>query len=486
MERAREILNASILWRWLTVLCAWCGEQWRSSAVVRWFLHPAGWSRALSESSVFYRLWTLVRGGLCRLYEKLNLERLSEGSLLKAAFSKVWLWCVLPAVLAPVLPTMAVLGLAAAGACSLLLALVRDRTRPLAWTPINRYVLLYAAVYLAAVFFSVDPQSSLKPGLLTVAFILFSLALGSSIVSRRQLDASVTLLILTAAAVALYGILQYIFRWGYQSEAWVDSGMFSSISFRVPSTMDNPNMLGQYLGLMIPLGGARLLASKERQARLFYLICCGLMCVCMILTFSRGAWLGLLIAGAVFFLMLDARLALLAPAALAGLWLVLPATVLTRFMSIGNMADNSTSYRVSIWKGSMAMLYDYWLCGIGPGTVAFNKVYPAYSYSAANAQHSHNLYLQITCDAGIAALAVFLLALFVYFRTMCCAVSREKERAGQLQQIAFTAGTIGFLIQGMTDFSFYNYRVLFLFWLYLVLGARCAGRSRLSEGGLME
>ena len=86
MERAKDILNASRIWRGIMALCLWCGGQWRSSGLVQWFLHPAGWSRASSESSVFYRLWDLVRRGLCRLYELLRLEGLFEGSV----FGRTW------------------------------------------------------------------------------------------------------------------------------------------------------------------------------------------------------------------------------------------------------------------------------------------------------------------------------------------------------------------------------------------------------------
>ena len=482
MERAYDILNASGLWRALMALCGWCGEQWRSSAVVRWFLHPAGWTRAASESSVFFRLWTLVRRGLCRLYEKLRLDRLFAGSV----FTHAWFWCLLPVAAAPILPTMAVLGLALAGSCSLALCLVRDRDRELVWFPINRYILLYATVYMAGTLFSVNLDSSLKPGLLTVAFILFSVVLLNAVVSRRQLDILLAAVVLAGAAVSAYGILQYIFRWGYQSAAWVDSDMFSSIQFRVPSTLDNPNMLGQYLILAIPVGGAGLLARRDWPGRVWYFLCCAVMCLCMILTFSRGAWLGLLFAGAAFVLLLNPRLILLAPFVMAALWFVLPDTITARFASIGNMSDASTSYRVYIWMGTLAMLKNYWLCGIGPGAEAFNRVYPAYSYSGITAPHSHNLFLQIVCDAGIAALAVFLILIFVYLRMMCAALSREKDRTARLYQIAFTSGVCGFLVQAMTDYSFYNYRVLFLFWAYLAMGALVSGQSRLPEGRRLE
>ena len=111
-------------------------------------------------------------------------------------------------------------------------------------------------------------------------------------------------------------------------------------------------------------------------------------------------------------------------------------------------------------------------------------VYPAYSFNGIDAPHSHNLFLQIVCDAGIAALAVFVILLFVYFRMMCTAVSREQDRTSRILQIAFTSGVFGFMVQAMTDYSFYNYRVLFVFWAYLALGALCARRRRLPEGRL--
>ena len=481
MERARAILSASLLWQWLSALCLWFGEQWRGSGVIQWFLHPGGWTKAASESSVFYRLWSAFRGATCWLYEKLRLERLFAGSV----FGRTWLWCLLPAALAPILPTMEVLGLAAVGTCSLALNLVRDRSRQLAWAPINRYVLLYAAVYMAGTLFSVNLQASRNPGLLSVAFIVFSLVLYNGVTNRGQLDVLLAVVVLAGTAVSVYGILQYLFRWGYQSAAWVDSDMFSSILFRVPSTLDNPNMLGQYLILIIPIGGAKLLAQRDWPGRIFYFLCCALMCVCMILTFSRGAWLGLLFAGVVFAMLLNPRLILLAPLALAALWFILPDTVISRFTSIGNMSDASTSYRFYIWMGTLAMLKNYWLCGIGPGAEAFNMVYPAYSYNGISAPHSHNLFLQIVCDAGIAALGVFLILIFVYFRMMCTALSRERDWTSRLYQIAFTGGVCGFLVQAMTDYSFYNYRVLFLFWACLAMGALCARRSELPEGRLL-
>ena len=112
MKHCMEILNASLLWRWLDTFCRWVGRQWERSALVHWFLHPAPWGQAASEHSLFFKLWNLIRGGLCRLYAVLKLDKLFKGSV----FTQTWLWCAIPVVLAPLLdfwrPSIMVVGLA--------------------------------------------------------------------------------------------------------------------------------------------------------------------------------------------------------------------------------------------------------------------------------------------------------------------------------------------------------------------------------------
>ena len=176
MNRAIEIWNSSILGRVLTAICLWFSGQWQRSRVVRAFVAPMA-GRQAAESSVFFRLWDLIRGGLCALYRRLGLERLFGGSI----FLCLTLWCSAAVVLAPLLPTMAVLALAAVAFASLALNLVRDRARPLAYSPVNRYILLYAAVYLAATATSVTPRQSLLPGLLMVFFMVFALVVENAV-----------------------------------------------------------------------------------------------------------------------------------------------------------------------------------------------------------------------------------------------------------------------------------------------------------------
>ena len=447
MNRAIKIWNSSILGRGLTAICLWFSGQWQRSRVVRAFVAPMA-GRQAAESSVFFRLWDLIRGGLCALYRRLGLERLFGGSI----FLCLTLWCSAAVVLAP-----------------------------LAYSPVNRYILLYAAVYLAATATSVTPRQSLFPGLLMVFFMAFALVVENAVDSWERAEQLVFLMVLAGGVVALLGVGQYVLG-ATGDAAWVDSDMFSSVTIRVYSTLQNPNVLAEYLILMISLGGAALLTAKGTGKRLVLLACCGVMCLCMVLTMSRGGWLGLLIAGMIFLVLLNPRVLVLAPVvlpvALVALYFVLPDTVISRFTSIGNLEDTSTSYRVSIWMGTIAMLKDYWLCGIGPGTGAFNLVYPAYSYNAANAQHAHNLFLQIMSDGGVVALVVFLLIIFIFCRVICSALSRNRSWRARCYLAGAIGGVGGFMAQSMTDYTFYNYRVALLFFAVLALGASFA---RLAE-----
>ena len=314
------------------------------------------------------------------------------------------------------------------------------------------------------------PRGSLQPGILFICFSLFALVVENVVATRRQAVVFTGVLVVSAGAVSLVGVMQYLL--GVTGESsWVDSEMFSSITTRVYSTLQNPNMLAEYLVLVLPLGVALLLSVRGVSGRLWWLGCSALIGLCLILTLSRGGWVGALIAGAIFVVLINPRLLVLVPFALVALYFVMPDTVIQRFTSIGDLGDSSTSYRVSIWMGSLAMLKDYWLCGIGPGTEAFNMVYPIYGYAAANAQHSHNLLLQLVSDGGIWLLAVFLLMILAFTRQICVALSRSRDRRDRYFLAAVLAGIMGFLAQGMTDYSFYNYRVTLVFWAMLGLGA---------------
>ena len=313
---------------------------------------------------------------------------------------------------------------------------------------------------------------SLKPMLVYVAFMLGYFLVVNLIRSREWLSRCVLGVILSCTIVALYGIFQNFF--GLAETTWQDSDMFSSIKGRVVSTFENPNVLAEYLIMVLPLMLAVFIIAKAPRNKVFMLICMALSGGCLIYTWSRGAWLGFMIGVAIFMLMYSKKTLAAMLFCLLGipfLPFVLPEIIIQRFTSIGNLGDSSTSYRVYIWEGVVSMLKDYFLTGIGIGNDSFKLVYPAYALSGIEtAPHSHNLYLQITVELGIFGLIVFLALLFVWMQS-CFTLHVNEKRGTRLISAAIFCGIAAVLAQGMTDYIWYNYRVFLMFWLMLGLSA---------------
>ncbi len=274
--------------------------------------------------------------------------------------------------------------------------------------------------------------------------------------------------------VSAFGIYQRFFGDDI-GHAWLDEEMFGDISVRVYSTLGNPNVLGEYLLLMIPLCAALLWTRKTALSRLYYLGTLGVMLVCMLFTQSRGCWLGLILAAAVFAVFVDKRLVILGIVAMFLLPFVMPESIIARFSSIGNVNDSSTSYRLYIWLGTIKMLRDFGIYGIGLGSDAFNKIYPFYSYSSIIAPHSHNIYLQLLCESGITGLAVFLATMLVSLKKMFLTALTDKKGFAGVVSVGIVSGLLGFLMQGAFDYVWYNYRVFLLFWIVIAIGIS-AGR----------
>lgn len=399
----------------------------------------------------------------------------------------------------PFLPTMALGGITAYTAVCFFIKLIRSK-RIIRFEPIDIAVLAFAVLLFFGGSVSLS-SSSLKPALLMVCFIAAYFLTVGLITTREWLVRCSVAAVISGTLESLYGIFSYFTGRGYSSDAWLDSEMFSSLSGRAVGTLENPNMLGEYLILIIPIAVGMFIGRGEGMRRLQAFLCIGAMGACLIFTWSRGAWLGLIFAALLFLFMWHRRSVWVIVAGIASipfLPYVLPASIVARFTSIGNMGDSSTSYRVYIWRATINMIKDNFLTGIGIGGDAWNRVYPLYSYLGVEAApHSHNLYLQIWLELGVAGIVAFLVFAFLLYQsgfTMFRSLSENTElaspdisevvlkknmadgvdtasemRRGKIQlRISAAAplcGVFAVLMQGMTDYSWYNYRLYLMFWL---------------------
>jgi O-antigen ligase len=457
-------LESSYICIFFSKLSNWFSKQFKKSTILQAFLNQKD-KEVISERSIGGKTANFLASIFKKLFCLLRLDKALEGSI----FAMPYLWALPVIALAPFMPTMAVLGLVVISLLSLLMWLSYKKENKLKFFTLNKYVLLYIAVYIYSAVASVSMISSIKVAALTVGLMLFYFTVVNAIDTKKKFDIAMMIFLAGGVLVSLYGIYQYLFPAKF-SGVWVDKEMFESIGFRVYSTFANPNVLGEYLLLVIPFTAAYFVTEKKWITKLIALGSMGIMMLCLILTFSRGCWLGILIAIAIFLVLLDKRFILLGIVGLFMLPMIMPDTIIQRFMSIGNMKDSSTSYRVNIWLGTVSMLKDYWFSGVGPGIDAYNKVYPMYGYNGIAAPHSHNLYLQIICDTGIAGITVFIAILYKFYRTTFSQLVVEKIKENKVFIIASIAAITAFAMQSFTDYTFYNYRVLLIFWMVLAFG----------------
>ena len=83
--------------------------------------------------------------------------------------------------------------------------------------------------------------------------------------------------------------------------------MFTDIKTRVVSTFENPNVLGEYLLLLIPISLGYMFSERSKYRITMNLGTTILLALCMVFTYSRGNWLGLVIAVALFFMFYNGK-----------------------------------------------------------------------------------------------------------------------------------------------------------------------------------
>ncbi|MBE7022077.1 MAG: hypothetical protein E7414_02530 [Ruminococcaceae bacterium] len=387
-------------------------------------------------------------------------------------------FCVFTVIIAaPFLPTMVLAGLSLLAALSFGLKLALQQDMKLRPVPLAGCIIIFAFSLLLGTLNSFTFIKSLQIAFIYLAFILFYFVAYQTLDTPKKWRAAVVSFLLMAGLVALYGVYQN-FAGVSSTQSWVDSEMFTSIKIRVYSTFDNPNVLGEYLVLLIPVALAVIWKSRTDGQKLLYAGLFAVLVACLVFTWSRGAWLGVMLAVALYCIVMDKRWSLLAVLGIFMIPFLLSSgsAIADRILSIGNTADTSTAYRVSIWRAAVTMIRDFWLGGVGPGSEAFTMIYPKYALAGANyALHSHNLFLQLWVETGISGILSFLAMILCFARSsFSLSIYRRRSSFDKALCMAMAAGVLGFLFQGLTDNVWYNYKMVLIFWIMLAFASSAA------------
>ena len=243
-------------------------------------------------------------------------------------------------------------------------------------------------------------------------YALTYLIVGQTIQTSEQVKMVAQALSASAVLVVLWGFFQYVFGVDVADVKWTDPEAFPELRKRVFSTLENPNVLAGYLDVFICLALGLLTKAERRAQKIILIIAIGLLALCLVMTYSRGAFIAIAVVFAVYGVWKDWRV-LFVFAAITGLLAYSDTTFTNRILSAFSMSDSSEGVRVGIWVSTSAMISDHPFTGIGWG--AYQFVYPQYNYYVADPDiiiyHAHNIYLNYAAEVGI----VGALAFFWYF-----------------------------------------------------------------------
>ena len=333
------------------------------------------------------------------------------------------------------------------------------------------FVLMFCVLIFFGGFVSVSRTGSINPAIIYLCFTLIYFTGVNMIRSKEMIMRCITILAFSSFLVAVFGVYQNYF--GMADTRWQDTVMFAGISGRVGSTLENPNVLATYLISVMPFLIVAIVLLKQLKEKMPYIISLLFTGLCLVFTWSRGSWLAFVITSLILFIILDKRIIALYVAAIFAVPfapVILPESIIVRFTSIGNITDSSTSYRVSIWQGTLRMLRNHFFEGIGIGIEPYHLVYPEYALAGIErAPHSHSLYLQLCVEYGIIGLIVFILLIFFFMQGCFTAMKKAGEKYLKLFAAAGLCAVTGFLLNGFTDLVWYNYRVYLIFWLVIAV-----------------
>ena len=331
-------------------------------------------------------------------------------------------------------------------------------------------MLIFMAFVLISGIFNkgiVSFENSLVIVVLSLTYFLVS----NIIVNRRLAENAVEIIAVSSAPVAIYGIITY-YSPSIHPE-WVDP-MFDSIKARAFSTFGNPNIYAVYLIVAIIFSLSQALDRSRGKIAVLFALISALNIFALVITWTRGAWLAILLAALGFAMIRSRRCPklLLLPVILIPLAIpFIPQSVAQRFLSIFTMQDSSALSRLSIWRSSVLMFLDNLFIGIGVGTDAFSEEFLKYAEDGVTAPHSHNLFLEIGCELGIFALLMFVFMLIIRIRHR--ATYAKYVRGSSVDSLCTISGTalFGLLVFGMTDYIWFSSTMLVLFWTVFAIGS---------------
>lgn len=255
---------------------------------------------------------------------------------------------------------------------------------------------------------------------------------------------------------------------------------------RATAIFQRPNAFSAYLELMvfIPLGFYLFLRNKilgYLNGILFLLIF-----LAVLLTFTRGAVLGIGVSIITMLIVYRRKFVKFLPLIVLGILCLVTIPVGKYFFIRFNpgLFDTSLLIRFILWESAVANIIQYPLFGIGPAhlDVVFAAQSLQYFKNLSRLGHAHNAYLELAMGSGILSLGLFLILKVQIIRMGLKYLKPQKSGFYTAVVFGILFGQISITIHEFFDYFFRNFDVAFLYWILIGLMSKiCSNESRNGE-----
>ncbi len=386
----------------------------------------------------------------------------------------------------------------------LVVPLARDlvvRRLPVIAPPMLGWMVALLFVHLFSALFSADPARSWDG---VVVFLIEGFGLYFLLINvvrtPDMLRLSTWVLIVGGALVSVLSVHQVVtsnYDSNYFGFAQVTNAAFGTgvstltgeiVQPRLAGSVGESNRFAQIMLMLVPLGIYRFIGEPTRILRIVAGILTVAITLGVVLTFSRGAavGLGLLAVALVALRLVRGRHLVTMVVALALVFVAFPqyATRLESLTAVGSLAadggasaiDNSVLSRATETLAAALVIVDHPIIGVGPDM--FPLYYEQYAQVVGllvrndAAREAHNLYLGVGAELGLVGLAVFLVIAVLTARMIMAARRRSLVRRPDLERLTtpFLLGLMTYYVTGMfLHLSFGRF-----YWLILAVAGAAA------------
>ncbi|MEZ0369894.1 MAG: O-antigen ligase family protein [Candidatus Sericytochromatia bacterium] len=369
----------------------------------------------------------------------------------------------------------------AAALVSLLRLLLLDEELP--FSSLTGLVLIFAAMGLVATAASDFPLLSLYGlgKLLVYLATYFCFLINLRTISQIRISAWV--IVAGAIAVSLYGLYQWQIKVPPLA-LWDDPESEYKLT-RVYSFLGNPNLLAGYLLPTMSLT-AFFYFGNLGWRKFVLLGAFALQLPCLYFTYCRGAWIALVLGGAVAFVCcllifwhIFAKNAVFRGLLFGGVILGAIGAVAFVMRSpelqerirslVSGGQHSSNNFRINVWHSSLDIIKGYALTGIGLGSKTFIKVYSYYMATGFKALSTYNVLLEVWLEMGLFGLISFVAMLLAHFGRCLWGIVQEIDYSARLFLAAALTAITGLMVHGMVDTVFYRPPIQILFWYLLAI-----------------